>query len=59
MRTDSFGIGAFALVVDARDKRAITFYEAMGFTLIPEETRRLFLPIATASQAKARDKESD
>jgi GNAT superfamily N-acetyltransferase len=59
MRTVSFGIGAFALIVDAKDKRAITFYETMGFTLIPDETRRLFLPIATASRAKAREKKSD
>jgi GNAT superfamily N-acetyltransferase len=59
MRTDSFGIGAFALVVDAKDQRAITFYEAIGFTLIPDETRRMFMPIATASQAQARDKKSD
>jgi GNAT superfamily N-acetyltransferase len=59
MRTDSFGIGAFALIIDAKDKRAITFYEANGFALIPDETRRMFLPIATALQALAPDKKSD
>lgn len=51
MRTDSFGIGAFALVVDAKDSRAIAFYESVGFALIPGESRRLFVPIATALQA--------
>jgi ribosomal protein S18 acetylase RimI-like enzyme len=48
IRTDGFKIGAFALIVDAKDDRAVAFYEANGFAMIPDETRRLFLPIATA-----------
>lgn len=51
IRTDGFKIGAFALVVDAKDERAVAFYETNGFTMIPDETRRLFLPIATALEA--------
>jgi ribosomal protein S18 acetylase RimI-like enzyme len=51
MRTDGFKIGAFALVVDAKDAKAIAFYKRNGFTKIPDERRRLFLPIATALQA--------
>ena len=53
IRTDSFGIGAFALVVDAKDEAAVTFYEANGFARIPDEARRLFLPIETAMQIRA------
>ena len=56
IRTDSFRIGAFALVVDAKDERAVAFYEANGFAMIPDETRRLFLPIATALQVLASEK---
>ncbi len=52
IRTSSLGIGAFALIVDAKDK-AVTFYEANGFMLIPNEARRLFLPIATALELQA------
>lgn len=48
MRTDRFQIGAFALVVDAKDERAVAFYKATGFAMIPDEARRLFLPMATA-----------
>ena len=55
MRTDNFGIGAFALIVDAKDARAVSFYQGAGFALIPDETRRLFLPIATALQALAQE----
>lgn len=54
MRTDSFGIGAFALVVDAKDARAVAFYRKMGFAAIPDEARRMFLPVATALQALRR-----
>ena len=53
IRTSSLGIGAFALIVDAKDKAAVTFYEANGFMLIPNEPRRLFLPIATALELQA------
>jgi GNAT superfamily N-acetyltransferase len=47
------GYGALALVVDAKDEAAAAFYRASGFHPIPDETRRLFLPIATALQAQA------
>jgi GNAT superfamily N-acetyltransferase len=58
MRTDSFGIGAYALIVDAKDARAVAFYRANGFSPIPGETRRMFLTIATAMQALAQAKTS-
>jgi GNAT superfamily N-acetyltransferase len=49
MRTESFGIGAFALLLDAKDARAAAFYEAIGFGRFPGESRRMFLPLATAA----------
>ena len=51
MRVDRLGIGAFALIVDAKDDRAKMFYEANGFVRLPDEERRLCLPIETAFRA--------
>lgn len=53
IRTNSLGVGAFALIVDAKDESAVGFYEANGFELIPNQKRRLLLPIATALQILA------
>lgn len=50
IRTDSSKIGAFALVVDAKDDRAVAFYKSTGFAAIPDEARRLFLPMEAAMQ---------
>lgn len=54
IRTNGLGIEAFALIVDAKDKAAVNFYEANGFALLEGETRRLFLPMATALDACSR-----
>jgi GNAT superfamily N-acetyltransferase len=51
IRTDRLRIGAFAMIVDAKDDRAVTFYQSNGFALIPGQSRRLFVPVATALQA--------
>lgn len=51
IRTDRLGIGTFALIVDAKDDRAVSFYQSSGFELIHGETRRLFVPVATALKA--------
>ena len=51
MRTARAELGVFAMVVDATDEAAQRFYERYGFTLLPGETRRLCLPIATALRA--------
>ena len=40
-------IGAFALVVDAKDDAAQRFYERHGFVTITGHPRRLILPLAT------------
>jgi GNAT superfamily N-acetyltransferase len=53
IRTSNLGVGTFALIVDAKDNAAAAFYQANGFALIPNETARLFLPIATALEAQA------
>lgn len=50
IRTKSFRIGAYALIVNAKDERASAFYAANGFASIPDEARRMFLPMATALQ---------
>ena len=41
---------AFALVVDAKNDRAVAFYEHHGFIAFAGRPRTLFLPIATAAK---------
>lgn len=41
----------FALVVDAKDKAAIAFYEHLGFRRFVSRPMSLYLPIATALKA--------
>jgi GNAT superfamily N-acetyltransferase len=53
IRTDRLRIGAFAIIVDAKDDRAAAFYRSNGFALIPGESRRLFVPVATALRAQS------
>ncbi|MBI1981894.1 MAG: GNAT family N-acetyltransferase [Methylocystis sp.] len=50
IRTESFRIGAYALIVGAKNERARAFYAANGFAPLPDEARRIFLPMATALQ---------
>jgi GNAT superfamily N-acetyltransferase len=47
-RSSRVELGVFAMIVDAKDDAAQRFYEHYGFTLLPGEARRLFLPIDTA-----------
>jgi ribosomal protein S18 acetylase RimI-like enzyme len=42
-------IAVFAIVVDAKDERAVAFYKAFGFQAFPLRPDRLFLPTATAA----------
>ena len=53
IRTARAELGIFAMVVDAKDEGAQRFYEHYGFTLLPGEVRRLYLPIAAALQRLA------
>jgi GNAT superfamily N-acetyltransferase len=48
LRSARTELGVFALLVDAKDAAAQRFYEHFGFTLLPGDTRRLCLTIATA-----------
>lgn len=43
-------VAAYAVVVDAKDDRAVSFYEKHGFQRFPTRPERLFLPVATARQ---------
>ena len=54
IRTDRLGIGAFALLVDAKDDRAKTFYERNGFVVLPNDPRRLCMAMETALRAMKR-----
>jgi len=44
-------VAVFAIVVDAKDDRAVDFYQAFGFRAFPLQPRRLFLLAATAEAA--------
>ncbi len=41
-------VASFAILVDAKNERAATFYEKYGFIRFPNHPMRLFLPVATA-----------
>lgn len=42
-------IAAYALMVDAKDETATTFYQHHGFIPLPDASRTLFLPLASVS----------
>ncbi len=44
-------VAVFAIVVDAKDERAVEFYRAFGFQPFPSRPQRLFLPASTAAKA--------
>jgi ribosomal protein S18 acetylase RimI-like enzyme len=48
MQTD---IAAFTLLVDAKNDRAVAFYQHHGFRVLLSQPRTLFLPLATAKKA--------
>ena len=39
---------AFTLLVDAKNDRAVAFYQRFGFRILASQPRTLFLPLATA-----------
>jgi GNAT superfamily N-acetyltransferase len=43
-------IGVHAVLVEAINERAANFYRAIGFIALPDDPRRLFLPLATIRQ---------
>jgi ribosomal protein S18 acetylase RimI-like enzyme len=44
-------VAVFAIVVDAKDDAAVSFYRRFGFQSFPLQPRRLFLPTSTALAA--------
>ena len=48
----SRSMAVYAVMVDAIDDRARTFYERYGFQVFPETTNRLFLPLQTLERAR-------
>jgi GNAT superfamily N-acetyltransferase len=48
-------IGCYAVVVDAKDDKAISFYKHMGFEALQDKPDVLYLPIATAKNAFNRE----
>jgi len=47
---DAIKRGVYAIVVDAKGSKAMTFYEHFGFSSLPQNPLRLILPIGTAAQ---------
>jgi predicted GNAT family N-acyltransferase len=47
-------VAVFAIVVDAKDEPAATFYKAFGFRAFPLRPKRLFLLTATAARGLER-----
>jgi predicted N-acetyltransferase YhbS len=43
----SQNVAMYAIVVDAKDDKAATFYKSLGFQPFPSRANRLFLPLAT------------
>jgi GNAT superfamily N-acetyltransferase len=50
----SRSLAIFAIIVDAKDDRAVAFYEDFGFRRFPARPARLFLLTSTAVEALAR-----
>jgi GNAT superfamily N-acetyltransferase len=50
-RALSADVAAFALLVDAKDDEAVSFYKHHGFEQFDSQPRTLFLPLATAEKA--------
>ncbi len=48
------GIGAYALLVDAKDEKAVEIYRHHGFIALPNSPQRLFLPLAVVRGQKGR-----
>ncbi len=45
-------IAAYALVVEAKDDPAATFYQHHGFIALPDSPMTLFLPLASVNKAQ-------
>jgi ribosomal protein S18 acetylase RimI-like enzyme len=43
-------VASAAVIVDAKDERAVAFYKKHGFIELPKIPKRLFLPMATVEE---------
>ena len=50
-RTLSAAPAVFALLVDAKNDKAVAFYRHLGFSPFTSQPRTLFLPLATLAKA--------
>jgi GNAT superfamily N-acetyltransferase len=50
-RTIRADAAAFAILVDAKNDRAVEFYQRQGFSALVSRPRALFLPVATMQKA--------
>lgn len=48
-------IASFAVVVDAKNEQAFSFYESFGFIAFPAHPQRLFLPMKTIEKILPKD----
>jgi len=46
----SYEVASVAVVVDAKDDNAVSFYRRYGFIAFPDDPNRLFLPMAVVEQ---------
>lgn len=53
MRALRSEIAVYALVVDAKDDQAVSFYRHFGFASLSSSPRRLVLPLANLARAKS------
>jgi GNAT superfamily N-acetyltransferase len=51
-RSAHTGIGAYAMLVDAKDEKAVEFYRHHGFIALPDSPQRLFLPLGVVPGQK-------
>lgn len=51
-RSAHSGIGAYALLVDAKDAQAVEFYRHHGFIALPDSPLRLFMPLSVIKTGK-------
>ena len=47
-------VGLYAVIVDAKDDQAISFYKHFGFIPLPDNERELFLPFSTIAASKSK-----
>lgn len=47
---NSVTVASWAVVVDAKDEKAIAFYKRYGFVEFPNSTNRLFLPMSSVTK---------